>query len=832
VAWFRRRADSGSDGPEADAPDDDGDVIRQERSPVGDWMTMAPLAPTFGAMAPSFRVQTLAEIMPSHQSPRLSGEMGHSVSASAPSGLVDGLAVSTGAVAATGGHGDLPLRERHHEPAEAPVAAAGPSLSSSPSMSSSPSVSSSPSMPLAEAMPARPLAAVTEPEALPVSRLPQPGVSRTLSDPMPLAAPSLPSPAAPLASSSDSRVGGFAATLENDDDGGGDGGDLTNGAGDHTELFTPQPDELAPPILPRVRRGGAQELPVMPTIGSAPLEVEAAEPIGSATEPVREAIGPGVGSLPLPLPPVASSPGALTPPAPAAVQRHADHGPTSSSSTPSAVAPDAEAEAEPDAADEAALAPVQRRADEPTSPSSTPPARPPAPEPEAEPEAEAADEAPLVGSPSPSLAANPNEPDHAPEPEPEPRPLVQRRLDSPTPASPAAPTLEPALGLPLPVAPSTPAVQRVDMPLTGASPSPTSLGSANTPSRTGPSQTTEAPAPTAPSLDLPLAGGPPPAPSVAATSEPTSTAPATEAAPTPEADAPLLGDGARPGVGTPSDDGPVDGTTGATTGGGAAAAEPLGLPLVESSASSPTSSPAPSAPAEDIGSAPLLSVAPLLGEASPPPAPTPLVGDYGEGRRSAPPVTLPLALSRLADGTAPLPPPHTAPQPSPPLAVSRMAAGNAATPNAPLPMARPEMPLHTPAASIPSAAEIVVSAGLAERGPNGTLLYANPPATAESNGEAVQREFSIQRVEDEATAPANDHQTSAAGTNGIFVSRLAPDGESSAAPIEGQGGDTLLDDVHKLADQARKLYPHIRTQLESDIRRQLEARNRAGRYRP
>ncbi|MEA3076824.1 MAG: hypothetical protein QOF60_1732, partial [Actinomycetota bacterium] len=372
MAWFRRGAESPS--PAEAAPEDDGDLIRQERAPVGDWMTMAPMAPTFGAMPPSFRVQTVAEIMPSHQSPRLSGEMGHSVSASAPSGLVDGLAVSTGAVAATGGHDDLPLREPHHEePAESPLAA----------------------------LSVRPLAAVTDPEPLPISRLPEPVVSRSLSDAGPAAAPTAPAPALPesLASpeaplGSDARVGGFGATIDDD------GEDLTKGSGDHTELFTPQPDELAPPILPQVRRGGAQELPVMPTIGASPLVgADAGDAIGSAAPPVSKAVGPGAGSLPLAR--VAEQAGALTPPTPAPVQRHADHAPTppATASSPTAPAP----AAEPD------------------------------------------DEAPLLGSSSPSLAANPNETDDGPP--------VQRRLDT---AGPAPTSLEPALGLPLPLVATPP----------------------------------------------------------------------------------------------------------------------------------------------------------------------------------------------------------------------------------------------------------------------------------------------------------------------------------------------------------------------------------------
>jgi hypothetical protein len=137
------------------------------------------------------------------------------------------------------------------------------------------------------------------------------------------------------------------------------------------------------------------------------------------------------------------------------------------------------------------------------------------------------------------------------------------------------------------------------------------------------------------------------------------------------------------------------------------------------------------------------------------------------------------------------------------------------------------MPLHTAAAHVPSAAQIAVSAGLAERGPNGTLLYANPPVSAASITESVQREFVIQRAE-EADASSSGNGSGAGG--GVVVSRATEEAPSVSPEGAPDGEETLQDEAQKLADQARRLYPHIRSQLESDIRRQLEARNRAGRY--
>ncbi len=120
------------------------------------------------------------------------------------------------------------------------------------------------------------------------------------------------------------------------------------------------------------------------------------------------------------------------------------------------------------------------------------------------------------------------------------------------------------------------------------------------------------------------------------------------------------------------------------------------------------------------------------------------------------------------------------------------------------------MPLHTPAASMPSAADIVVSAGLAERGPDGTLLYPQPPPSAAS----VQRSVEVH-------APAES-----APVAEIAISRELDSSAPADAPSQ-----TLQDRSADLAEQARKLYPHIRSQLESDIRKQLEARNRANRFR-
>lgn len=117
---------------------------------------------------------------------------------------------------------------------------------------------------------------------------------------------------------------------------------------------------------------------------------------------------------------------------------------------------------------------------------------------------------------------------------------------------------------------------------------------------------------------------------------------------------------------------------------------------------------------------------------------------------------------------------------------------------------------------MPSAADIAVTAGLAERGAGGSLRYTHLPAGADPPPGA---EMSIQRAVGD-TGPATDMPAPATTGGGNEI--------TSAGPAPGAAEPTLQEKAQALAEQARKLYPHIRNQLESDIRRQLEARSRAG----
>jgi hypothetical protein len=145
-----------------------------------------------------------------------------------------------------------------------------------------------------------------------------------------------------------------------------------------------------------------------------------------------------------------------------------------------------------------------------------------------------------------------------------------------------------------------------------------------------------------------------------------------------------------------------------------------------------------------------------------------------------------------------------------------------------------DLPLHTPAASIPTAADVAIRAGLAERGPDGTLLYTAAPATTS---------FVVQRhAEDDD--PGSDYGDLSVQTlpeigahRARATSSAAPAGAAGGAPSGGGGGGgegakDAAADAKDLSAEAKKLYPYIRSALEADIRRQIEGKSRASRFRP
>lgn len=192
---------------------------------------------------------------------------------------------------------------------------------------------------------------------------------------------------------------------------------------------------------------------------------------------------------------------------------------------------------------------------------------------------------------------------------------------------------------------------------------------------------------------------------------------------------------------------------------------------------------------------------------------------------------LPLAgVQRLANGAA-----STA---TTSVSGSAASAGNGAP-------ATSDLPLHTPAASVPTAADVAIRAGLAERGPDGGLLYTSAAAASS---------FSVQRQADDASG-WNDGGDRGNGTGDLSVQREAPDGmqgtpppiaasnpysngrpaarPAAAAPEQqAPSGQDANADNKSLAAEAKKLYPFIRSALEADIRRQIEGKSRASRFRP
>jgi hypothetical protein len=145
------------------------------------------------------------------------------------------------------------------------------------------------------------------------------------------------------------------------------------------------------------------------------------------------------------------------------------------------------------------------------------------------------------------------------------------------------------------------------------------------------------------------------------------------------------------------------------------------------------------------------------------------------------------------------------------------------------------LPLHTAAAAIPSASDIAVKAGLAERGPNGDLLYTSPPGGGESS-------FSVQRLEDgsdggseaavqRAWTTATPSATARNANQPTIGSHRAVTTSGVEESGSGKGHDPAADAKSK-AEEARQLYPYIRSALEADLRRQLEGKSRASRFRP
>jgi hypothetical protein len=146
--------------------------------------------------------------------------------------------------------------------------------------------------------------------------------------------------------------------------------------------------------------------------------------------------------------------------------------------------------------------------------------------------------------------------------------------------------------------------------------------------------------------------------------------------------------------------------------------------------------------------------------------------------------------------------------------VQRVASSSSAQPSS----STAALPLHTAAASIPSAAAVAVRAGLAERQSDGSPLYTSPPGVS---GENAGTGFAVQRSVDEL--PGGEAVQRELAPSAASASSSATAAPPSAAPTETDPKD--------LDKMARKLYRRLRSEMQADLRRQLESRSRAGRYR-
>ena len=869
---FRRKQDQDDAPPDPEGPASgapaagaDDDVARQPKQPTGDWMTLPPLAPSFAPMPTTFRVQTLPEILTSHADTRLSSSLGHAVSPDAPSGSVGGLATAhaaavphAGDISRSSSLGELPLREPHHPaaPAEPPIEvrrladASAPSSPGTPVASTATSISTADPTPLVARLPeptvsrslldTAPLAARPAGERpLPVARVVDaPAASASTAAPAPASAapgsagpePSLsaePGPAdAPLVHD-DPRVGGFGIDVD---------GTPTTPIPDDVPRSAP-PAELAPPIQARRLQRRADPTTPAPTPPSAPLV--GADAPATATDPLAErtpSSAPGGGPLPLVSRSIAS-PADGPSPAPTAPARPAADG---------------------GATDGPEDLPVARLAE------SAPPA---------------ATSAPLAGDRPLATPAAPSGTAEAPASAP---PSVALPLHAPATTGPSAPaSIEPPsqrlADMGTPSAAPTPSDAGASASLVGESPLTSSLADAA-------DRHDDEPAPDRGATELPLVAPRSDAGDAGDDGADLRSVPTAGASPDPMVSVQPLADTAS--AATPA---PSPGTAGlplAPTDLGPSLKPPVtparqDAPPVTEASSAPTARPL-STPAADAAGGPSLQRSPSAAPSGTSSGAMPFVRPVAASAAA-------LAVQRAVSGAAPIA--QLAPAPSAvvdtavpvqlrrvdegdlgsgiatveSLAVARASSGEAAPPSSGLPLAAPvqrlagpsgpaapsssatalhpegrpstpELPLHTPATAIPSATDVAVRAGLAERGPSGQLFYTSPPATF------------VQRQAESSSAPTTNHADSGSG-GGIISLQREPMAAASASALRsssaaspsverasGGGGEDgekdAVADAKKLAADAKKLYPFIRSALEADIRRQLEGKSRASRFRP
>ena len=363
---------------------------------------------------------------------------------------------------------------------------------------------------------------------------------------------------------------------------------------------------------------------------------------------------------------------------------------------------------------------------------------------------------------------------------------AQTHTEGSGPSMPLAPADQPGTLTP-PAAPG-PNASTATAGLVGDGPLPTVSGGPATPSTTGPGSTTS-PRPLvaqrqAESGTSTSAGGPGPLAVVAQRSVAGSARGESAAAPTAPSLRPLASSAGSLLLASPASAG-GSGTSpsGPMTVLGSPSAEATAVPLQRSVGAdgfaapilaAPTARSGAGAAAPDAGGAPATSSGPSLPLARSTSAPS------GETSHAAVTPVTPLVAQRAADDGA--------------------SSGSSA------------MPLHTAAAAVPSTTDLLVKAGLGEKGPDGSFLRSTPPA-------GVASSFTVQ------TMP--DGTTSAPSPSAPAVQREVTVGEVSSE-VGGGGGGAAAEST----EDVRKLYRKLRAELEADLRRQLEAKSRYNRYRP
>ncbi|MGI8793546.1 MAG: hypothetical protein ACR2H3_10265 [Acidimicrobiales bacterium] len=265
--WLFRRRDKNEDTPSPTADSSRAAEATIPPPPRDAWRTAAPIQRTIGPAPHTYRTDDIGDILTSWHSPTLSGELGHQVSAEAPSGTLHGMAtaIETGpptSYAPSTKTDVLRQPPREHADEEAAVGPSASPVTESTETESSPVTTSSPD-------PVRPLDTAPAPlRTLASSPAPVPTVSRVVA---PDVVTPRPLPALALQRTADTGSGSALAV------GGGDGGSAS---------ATPRTDGDAPAPSDTSQSAAASTAPI--TAATPPL----ARPASQDGDGTQDSSGP------------------------------------------------------------------------------------------------------------------------------------------------------------------------------------------------------------------------------------------------------------------------------------------------------------------------------------------------------------------------------------------------------------------------------------------------------------------------------------------------------------------------------------------------------------